>query len=133
MKGGLKMESYAYDTAATAAMAGFLIVYYLIFLALLVVIIIAQWKVFVKAGRPGWAAIIPFYSTYCLFDIAWGNGWLFLLCFIPCAGFVFPYIAYYKLAKAFGQGTGFGIGMIFLCPIFLMILGFGKAQYIGPQ
>ncbi|MBQ8596181.1 MAG: hypothetical protein IJ409_00185 [Lachnospiraceae bacterium] len=116
-----------------AAMTGFLAVYYIIMLAFLVAIIVATWKIFVKAGRPGWASLIPFYSQYCLFDIAWGNGWLFLLCFIPCAGFVFPYIAYYKLAKAFGQGTGFGIGMIFLCPIFMLILGFGKAEYIGPQ
>lgn len=127
------MESYAYDTAATAAMAGFLIIYYLVVIALLVVIIIAQWKIFAKAGRPGWASIVPFYNTYCLFDIAWGNGWLFLLTFIPCVGFVFSLIVLYKLALAFGKSGGFGVGMIFLSPIFMMILGFGNAEYIGPQ
>ena len=127
------MESYAYDTAVTAAMTGFLAIYYLIMLALLVVIIIAQWKIFVKAGLPGWASIVPFYNMYCLFDITWGNGWLFLLTFIPCVGFVFNLIAIYKLAPAFGKSGGFGVGLIFLSPIFLMILGFGSAEYIGPQ
>lgn len=127
------MESYSYDAVATAAATGFLAIYYIIVLAILVVMIIAQWKIFVKAGRPGWASIVPFYNWYCLFDIAWGNGWLFLLCFIPCVGTVIWYIAYFKLGKAFGQGTGFGIGMIFLTPIFEMILAFGKAEYIGPQ
>ncbi len=127
------MESYAYDTAVTAAMTGFLAIYYLVVLTLLVVMIIAQWKIFVKAGLPGWASIVPFYNMYCLFDIAWGNGWLFLLCFIPCVGIVCELIAMYKLAPAFGKGAGFGVGLIFLSPIFLMILGFGNAEYIGPQ
>lgn len=127
------MESYAYDTAATAVMTGFLAIYYVVMLAVLVVMLVAQWKIFVKAGRPGWASIIPFYNMYCLFDIAWGNGWLFLLTFIPCVGTIFQLIAYFKLASAFGKGAGFGVGLIFLSPIFLIILGFGSSEYIGPQ
>ncbi len=128
------METYnAYEAAVATGSVGFMIVYLIFCLALTVVIFIAMWKLYVKAGKPGWACIVPFYSQYCLFDIAMGNGWLFLLSFIPCVNFVVLIICYIKLAKAFGKGTGFGIGLIFLNPIFMMILGFGKATYIGPQ
>ena len=129
--GGKKMDTYssAYTAAATGAMA----VYYILCLVIAVVSIIGMWKFFSKAGKPGWASIVPFYNMYCLFDIAWGNGWMFLLCFIPCVGAVFQIILCFKLAKAFGQGTGFGFGLLFLSPIFYMILGFGDSDYIGPQ
>lgn len=122
-----------YDAAAMAVGTGFLIVYYLFALALSVVIIVAMWKMFVKAGKPGWACLVPFYNNYCLFDIAFGDGWLFLLTLVPCVNFVFLIMLYFKLAKAFGQGTGFGFGLLFLNPIFMLILGFGKSEYIGPQ
>ncbi len=122
-----------YDAVYTAATAGFSIAYLLIVLVISVLTIIAMWKIYVKAGRPGWASIIPFYSQYCLFDIAWGNGWLFLLTFVPCVNFVVLIMLYFKLAKAFGKGTGFGFGLVFLNTIFVLILGFGDAKYIGPQ
>ncbi len=131
------MESYeayeAYDVAASAAATGFMLIYSVFCLALAVVMLVALWKIYKKAGKPGWACIVPFYSQYCLFDIAMGNGWLFLLSFVPCVNIVMSIICYLKLAKAFGKGTGFGIGLILLCPIFIMILGFGKAEYVGPQ
>ena len=95
--------------------------------------IIGMWKIFEKAGREGWKAIIPFYNLYVLFDIAWGNGWLFLLLLIPCVGLVISIIVDFKLAKAFGKGVGYAIGLIFLYPIFLLMLGFGNAAYIGPD
>lgn len=109
---------------------GFMI-YYLVVLAIGILMLVSLWKIFVKAGKPGWGAIIPFYNSYCLFDMAFGNGWLFLLTFVPCVNFVMMIILYVKLAKAFGQGTGFAIGLIFLPVIFLPILAFGDAQYIG--
>ena len=124
------MDSY---DAMYAGMAGFLVVYYIIILAIAVVTLVGLWKMFTKAGKPGWACIIPFYSQYCQFEMAWGNGWLFLLTLIPCVNFVVLIMMWIKMAKAFGQGTGFGIGLAFLNPIFTMILGFGSAQYIGPQ
>ncbi len=128
------MENYeAYEAAASAIGAGFMIVYYVICLALAIVMLVAMWKMFVKAGKPGWACIVPFYSQYCLFDIAMGNGWLFLLSFVPCVNFVMAILCYFRLAKAFGRGTGFGFGLVFLTPIFMMILGFGKDEYIGPM
>lgn len=116
-----------------ASMAGALMVYYIIVLAVGIVTLVGLWKMFTKAGKPGWACIIPFYSQYCQFEMAWGNGWLFLLMFVPCVNFVFMIMMWIKMAKAFGQGTGFGLGLFFLNPIFVLILGFGSAQYIGPQ
>lgn len=123
----------SYDAMYTGIAAGALTVYYIIILAIAVVSLIGLWKMFTKAGKPGWACIIPFYSQYCQFEMAWGNGWLFLLTLIPCVNVVVMIMMWLKMAKAFGQGTGFGLGLFFLNPIFTMILGFGSAQYIGPQ
>lgn len=98
-----------------------------------VVCLVAMWKIFVKAGEPGWAAIVPIYNAFVLFKIAWGKGILFLLMCIPVVNFVVLIMVYVKLAKAFGKGTGFAVGLIFLAPIFMCMLGFGDAQYEGPQ
>lgn len=127
---------YDYDSAdlLLAMMStGIFTVTMILSLVICVLTIIAMWKIFTKAGKPGWASIVPFYSQYCLFDIVWGNGWLFLLGFIPCVNLVVMIMLYIKLAKAFGKGTGFGIGLIFLNTIFVLILGLGDAEYLGPQ
>ena len=116
-----------------AAAAGFSVVYTIVCLIVAVAALIGMWKVFVKAGEPGWAAIVPIYNAYMLFKIAWGKGILFLLCCIPVVNFIVLIMVYVKLAKAFGKGIGFAVGLIFLSPIFLIMLGFGDAQYEGPQ
>jgi len=103
----------------------------IVYLAIAVLGIVAMWKIFEKAGEPGWAAIIPFYNLYVLFKITWGNGWKFLFLLIPIANFVFLIITMVKLAKAFGKSGGFAVGLIFLSVIFYCILAFGDAQYIG--
>lgn len=121
------------DSSVAVISAGVMGVYYIISLAILVLTIVGTWKVFVKADRPGWASLIPFYSQYCLFDIACGSGWFFLLMFVPCVNFFAMIYAYIKLAKAFGKGTGYGIAMIFFSFIFLPMLGFDNSEYIGPQ
>lgn len=126
---------YASDAEA-AFMTAFLGIYAIVMIISLIISIIAiisLWKVFSKAGRPGWASIIPFYNTYVLFDIAMGNGILFLLTFIPVVNLVMVIIAYVKLATSFGKGGGFAVGLILLPYIFLPILAFGKSRYIGPQ
>ena len=119
------------DLMVTAVAASFGVGYMIVCLAIVVVALVGMWKVFEKAGKPGWAAIIPIYNTYCLYDMAFGNGWLFLLMFVPCVNFIVLIICCIKLAKAFGQSTVFGVGLIFLPFIFMLILGFGDAQYIG--
>ena len=102
-------------------------------LAICILGILAMAKIVKKAGKPGWAAIVPFYNLYVLFEIAWGKGLLFLLTLIPLANLVVMIILWVKLAKAFGKGGGFAVGLVFLNLIFTCILGFGKAKYVGPK
>lgn len=93
--------------------------------------IITYWVIFKKADEPGWAAIVPFYNLYVQFKITWGSGWKFLLLLIPIVNIVIAVMTVFKLARAFGKGTGFGFGLLFLGPIFLLILAFGDAEYQG--
>ena len=103
----------------------------IVWLAIIVVVIAGFWKVFVKAGHPGWAAIIPIYNIYILLKIAGRPGWWLLLFLIPIVSFVIAIIVAIDVAKAFGKGTGFGVGLALLSPIFYPILGFGDAVYQG--
>jgi ABC-type sulfate transport system permease subunit len=96
-----------------------------------IILIIAQWKIFSKAGKPGWAAIIPIYNLWVLLEIVDRPGWWILLMLIPGVNLVIGIIITLDLAKAFGKGTGFAIGLILLPFIFMLILGFGDAQYQG--
>ena len=128
------MDYYdSYSPATTAAVAGGATVYVIFCLIFAAIGIIAMWKIFAKAGKPGWAAIVPFYNLYVLFEITWGNGIMFLLMLIPFVNFIIAIITMVKLAKAFGKGGGFAAGLIFLSFIFMLILAFGSAQYIGPN
>lgn len=104
----------------------------LIYIGLIVFVIAALWKVFVKAGQPGWACIIPFYNAYVLLQIAGRPGWWLLLFLIPFVNIVIAIIVALDVAKNFGKGAGFGIGLAFLGFIFYPILGFGDATYQGP-
>ena len=101
-------------------------------LVICLVVIIGLWKVFTKAGHPGWMAIIPILNFYILCKIAGRPGWWLLLMLIPLVNFVIWIIVSLDVAKNFGKGAGFGIGIAFLSFIFLPILGFGDAQYQGP-
>lgn len=96
-----------------------------------IVLVIGMWKMFTKAGEPGWAAIIPLYNAFVLFKITWGSGIKFLLLLIPIVNIIILIKTQIKLAKAFGKGGGFVAGLIFLAPIFYAILGFGDAKYMG--
>ena len=98
-----------------------------------VVMIVGMWKLFEKAGKPGWTALIPIYNDYVLFEIICGRGIAFLRLLIPFYNIYWYIKSLIVLAKAYGKDTAFGIGLIFLSPIFMCILGFGKDQYLGPQ
>jgi hypothetical protein len=91
--------------------------------------IVALWKVFEKAGQPGWTAIIPIYNWYILLKVAGKPGWWLILMFIPIANLVIAFIACMGVAENFGKGAGFATGLFFLCFIFFPILAFGEAQY----
>lgn len=101
----------------------------LIYLAIVIGVIAGIWKTFVKAGKPGWAAIIPIYNLIVLLEIAKKPIWWFLLMLIPIVNFIIAIIVMIEVAKAFGKGTGFGLGLAFLGFIFFPILGFGDAEY----
>jgi hypothetical protein len=94
--------------------------------------IVACWKIFTKAGQPGWASIIPIYNWYILCKIVGRPGWWVILLLIPFVNFIIGIILCIDLAKSFGKGVGFGIGLVLLSVIFFPILGFGSAQYQGP-
>jgi hypothetical protein len=100
-------------------------------LAILVLVIVAMWKVFTKAGQPGWAVLIPIYNAYVLCKIAGKPGWWVILLFIPLVNFVIAIILAIGVANNFGKGAGFGIGLAFLPMIFYPILAFGDATYGG--
>jgi hypothetical protein len=95
-------------------------------------IIVAMWKVFTKAGQPGWASIIPIYNLYIWCKIVGRPWWWILLMLIPFVNFIILIILCIDTAKRFGKGAGFGIGLALLGIIFWPILGFGSAQYQGP-
>ncbi len=101
-------------------------------IAMAVLSIVGMWKMFSKAGVPGWIAIIPFVNIVYLTKIALGNGWLCLLLFVPFVNFFFPIYMNWQLGKSFGKGVGFRIGLIFLSGLFCIILGFDNSKYIGP-
>ena len=103
-----------------------------VYLAIVVFMIASVWKVFTKAGKPGWACLIPIYNIIVMLEIVGRPIWWVILMLIPFVGFVIMIIVALDLAKSFGKGAGFGIGLIFLGIIFYPILGFGSAQYQGP-
>ena len=100
-------------------------------LALCVFVLVCMWIVFRKAGKPGWAAIVPFYNLYVLFEITWGSGMRFLLLLIPIYNIILSIQTQVRLAKAFGKSGGFAAGLIFLPYIFIPLLAFGKETYQG--
>ena len=97
-----------------------------------IISLIAMWKIFVKAGQPGWAVLIPIYNIYVILEIVGRPWWWLLLLIIPGVNFIIAIILTFDLAASFGKGTGFGFGLLFLSFIFTLILAFGDAQYTGP-
>ena len=104
--------------------------YWIIVLILYALMIIAGWKVFVKAGKPGWAIIIPIYNVIVLCQVAGKPGWWFILYCIPIVNIIIAIIVAVNLAKAFGKSGAFGFFLLFLLNLIgLFILGYGEAEY----
>jgi hypothetical protein len=125
-------------TGVGTGIAVMLAIYFVVFLVIAVPTFAGMWKAFVKAGQPGWAAIVPIYNFYVMGEIS-GKGGMFGLLVaigscIPCVGLVaviFYLLMLIELAKAYGQSTGMAIGLWLLAPVFWPILGFGSAEYVG--
>lgn len=104
---------------------------WVIYLVVVVIAIASVWRIFTKAGRPGWAAIIPIYNVIVLLDVAGKPWWWILLMLIPLVNLIILIMVYMDLAKAFGQGTGFGCLLILFAPIMFPVLAFGPYEYQG--
>jgi hypothetical protein len=125
----LAQVEYSYSSQGQAPSP----IFWICWLAFTILMIAAMWKVFTKAGQPGWASIIPIYNLYIWCKIVGRPGWWVILMFIPFVNFIIGIILCIDMAKSFGKGVGFGIGLILLGIIFWPILGFGSAQYQGPS
>ena len=112
---------------------GFLAGLGLLPLVIAVVVIAAWWKIFTKAGKPGWAAIIPIYNLIVWLDIVGRPVWWIILFLIPVVNFVAAIIVSIDTAQVFGKSVAFGIvGLVIFSVIGFLILGFGSATYQGP-
>ncbi len=130
-------QSYNYDYSSTAsspadtgASLAVLGVMFLVYIPIIVLMVAAMWKLFTKAGKPGWAALVPIYSTIVSLEmVGMPLWWLAIAIFIGPVYMVFFCI---NLAKSFGKDTTYALGLIFLPIIFVPMLAFGKSQYQGP-
>lgn len=125
------MSTGALDQANQGALGVLAGSYGLVGIIVAIIVIASLWKIFSKAGQPGWAAIIPVYNYYVMLQVAGRPGWWLILLFVPLVNIVVALIVTYDLAKAFGKGFGFFLGMLFLGFIFYPILAFGSATYQG--
>lgn len=120
------------DQAATGGLLAAMGTFWLIYAVLVIILLVAYWKIFEKAGKPGWAAIIPIYNVVVLLEIVGRPTWWVILFFIPFVNFVIAILVILDLAKVFGHGVGFAMGLLFLPFIFMLILAFGSSKYLGP-
>jgi len=137
------LSSTYYTTYSTTpavdegALMGAMMVPMIISIIFAIVMIVAQWKIFTKAGEAGWKCLIPIYNLVVLFKIVGLSPWLILVALIPFVGWaamgILMIVEAVKLGQAFGKSTGFIVGLIFLGPIFQLILAFGSSEYVGPQ
>lgn len=109
--------------------AGMMLIPLLIGLALAVFFIFCVWKVFEKAGQPGWASIVPIYNVIIMIRIAGLPIWYIILLIVPVVNIVINIMIIYKMMLNFGKGVGYTLGMIFLPFIFWPMLAFGSAEY----
>ena len=123
------MDEYTMDQGQAGAIGT---VGLIVYLAIIVVMIAGMWKIFTKAGKPGWACIIPIYNVIVLLQIVGKPLWWIVLLLIPFVNFIVAIILAIELAKVFGKSGGYAIGLILLPFVFYPILGFGDARYSPP-
>lgn len=104
----------------------------ILYIAILVLIISAYWVLFGKAGKPGWASIVPVYNGMVMAEIGGRPSWHGVMLLIPFVNIVFAFFIMIDIAKSFGRSTGFGVGMVLLGFIFVPMLAFGSDKYQGP-
>ncbi|WP_336338554.1 DUF5684 domain-containing protein [Haloarcula brevis] len=105
------------------------IVYVLFQLLVVAVQIAGMWLVFRKAGHAGWKAIVPIYNFYVMLKIGGNAWWWLVLLLVPILNIYALYRIHAGVARAFGRGIGFGLGLAFLGVLFFPLLGFGDYEY----
>lgn len=123
------METYDSPPYGMAALGTGSIIFYLIILVLLVV---SMWRIFTKAGKPGWASIIPIYNIIVFLEIVGKPAWWIILLIIPIVNIVIAIILVHRLSLAFGQGIGMTFLLLLLGVVGYPVLAFGSAKYVGP-
>ncbi len=113
-------------TGIFGAIAGMMTFIWIIAMVISIVQIVAMWKIFTKAGKPGWASLVPIYNIYIMCEIAQQPWWYIILLIIPLANIYAMFLIYGGVAKKFGKSKEFAIGMILFPYIFFPILAFGK-------
>ena len=121
----------ATDASLTGGIMGFFAAYSLAFTVVGILMIVCMWRIFTKAGKPGWASIIPIYNIIVLLQIVELPLWYIVLFFIPFANIYAIFKIYIELAHKFGKSTGFGVASVFFSIICLPILAFSKCTYNG--
>lgn len=120
--------------AAAAGTLAFMAVFWLFYLAVLVLMILSMWKLFVKAGKPGWAAIVPIYNQIVLLEIVNKPTWWIVLYFVPFANLVVAVLVSIELARVFGKSDGFAALLILLPVVGYPMLAFDKnTHFVGAQ
>ena len=105
----------------------------ILFFAILALMIVSRWRVFRKAGLPGWGIFIPFYNRYLMFKLGGRSGRNFLWILLPPVFAVFMIINFFKIAKRFWKHRTYGLGLRFLKVIFIPILAFDNSKYLGKK
>lgn len=136
-KGTTRLATLAQDfttTTSDSAGGGVAIgAFVVIWLAIIVVMLIAQWKLFVKMGEEGWKGIIPIYSQYIIYTKANMPGWYVILLFIPCINYIALWFLADALGTMFGKSLGYKILLFLFAPIMYLVLAFGSSEYQGVQ
>ena len=123
---------YGYDVGSTVATGfgvalGIIAFVCILSIAISIFMLVCLWKVYKKAGKKGWETLIPIYNNIVLLEIANLPMWYIILIFVPFVNVAIMFYVYIELAKKFGQSALFGVGLVFLYPIFIAILAFNKS------
>ena len=122
-------STLAMGSGAEGGTAGMIIM--VVWLVVCLTVLAGIWKTFTKAGQPGWGVLVPIYNFYLMTKIAQRPAWWLILMFVPVVNLIVAVVLSMDIAKHFGKGSGFGVGLAFLGFVFYPILGFSSAQYDG--
>ena len=125
------METNPYEDVGSGAIMAVMGAYFFFILAVWLITAIGLWKMFEKAGKPGWAAIIPIYNIIVMLEITGNPMWWLIMLFIPIVNIIFSIMLLNSLSKSFGQDIGTTLLFIFLPFIGFPMVGFGSAKYVG--